>query len=112
MATKEAINEADLQELNTKLGELKKHAGGITVAIAIAVSRIGVRYPEVIDLLNYPNVKKCLTRTVLDNLKRSSTHPSVVRARDIAILALAERPGIYTIDNPQPDNRPEPPSVS
>lgn len=108
MATKEVIDEADLQELNTKLGELKGHAGEITIAIAIAVSRIGVRYPEAIDLLNYPNVKECLTRTVLE----SSNHPSVTGARKIAILALAERPGIHTIDNTQSDDRPEPPSVS
>lgn len=108
MATKEAINEADLQELNTKLGELKEHAGEITVAIAIAVSRIGVRYPEVIDLLNYPNVKKCLTRTVLE----SSNHPLVTGARKIAILALAEHPGVHAIDIPQSNGSPEPPSVS
>ena len=109
LATKEVIDEADLQELNTKLGELKGHAGEITIAIAIAVSRIGIKHPEIINQLsNYRNIEECLTQTTLE----SSNHPSVAGVRKIAILALAERPGIHTIDNPQSDDRPEPPSVS
>lgn len=109
LATKEVIDEADLPELNTKLGELKEYAGEITVAIAIAASRIGIKHPEIINQLpNYRNIEECLTQTIL----KSSNHPSVARARKIAILALAERPGIHTIDNPQSDDKPEPLSVS
>lgn len=109
LATKEVIDKVDLQELNTKLGELKEHAGEITIAIAVTVSRIGVRHPKIVDYLpNYPNIKEYLTQTIL----KSPKHPSVVKARETAILALAKIPGVHAIDSPQSDDSPKPPSVS